>query len=377
MGLARTLRLVSDPVVQAATAPVLREPRTASPPAFTSLSGMIETDLEGVYFSRQQAMRVPALSNGVTTLAAIAQQLPLTAETTNGSVPTDEVVQFLDTLDPDVARGWTVSQTMQDLIFHGAAYWVVMEEYATDGVTPRYVRWVDYSLTQLDPKTGVLRTPGHTNPRTGEESFAPAHWIRFDGVVDGLLSRGYESIRTALANVRQARRYAENPAPAQTLTDKPDRDSLSETDAAKAVNDLMTATRTGGIAYLGGVVLNQNGWSAREIQLVEARQQDAVEAARLLTVHPRYVAAPSQGSDLTYANLSEVRRDLFEIGGLATFLVPIEQRLSLSNPDRMGARRQVTPSGTRVRFNAELFFNQLAASEPADAPKPLAEVPTP
>jgi hypothetical protein len=333
---------------------------------------MLDSDREGVLFNKSQAMRVPALSDGVTLLAGIVQQLPLVAETTDSagqSIETSpEVVSFLDTLDPDVARGWTVAQTLQDIIFYGAAYWVVTEEYASDGVTPRYVRYVDFGNCSLNAQDGTLRTPGHVNPRTGIEEWAPAHYIRFDGIVEGILTRGVEAIRAALANIRQTRRYAENPAPSQTITDLDGRDPLSGEDAERAVNDLMTATRTRGIAYIGGVRVNVNGWSARELQLVDARQQDAVEMARLLTIHPRYAAAPSQGSDLTYANLADVRRDLFEIGGLATFAVPIEQRVSLSNPDRMGARRQVTPSRTVVKFNAEMFFAQLAesAGQPVD-----------
>ena len=76
--------------------------------------------------------------------------------------------------------------------------------------------------------------------------------------------------------------------------------------------------------------------------------------ARLLAVPTRYVAAPAQGDSLTYANLAEVRRDLLDVGGLSTYLVPIEQRLSM--PD-------FTPRGTRVRFDADSVFLRITPDQ--------------
>lgn len=362
MGIREALGLATGsrnaaPVVSAGMA-ALTSPRQAAAPAFASIAGMIEADTNLTAVTKSEALKVPALSNIVTLFSSIAQQLPLSA----GDTAPPEVNQFLGVLDPDVSPGWTVAQTIQDEIFSGNAYWLVMEEYASPTACPRYIRWTDAATVAVDPQTGDIHAPGHINPARRDETFGPQEFIRFDSLLEGLLTRGEEAIRTALANVKQARRYAENPQPSTTLSSPEGADVLSDEDATKYLTALSVAARTRGYAYIGGLKSESNGWSAREIQLVEARQLDAVEQARLLAVHPRYAAAPTQGSDLTYQNLADIRRDLFELGGLATWLVPIEQRLSLSNPDRMFARRQVTPTGTRVKFQSEFFFQQLAAS---------------
>ena len=58
---------------------------------------------------------------------------------------------------------------------------------------------------------------------------------------------------------------------------------------------------------------------------MEARQADAVDMARLLCMPTRYVSAPAQGAELTYANLADVRRDLIESGGLSHLFTVISK----------------------------------------------------
>jgi hypothetical protein len=199
-------------------------------------------------------------------------------------------------------------------------------------------------------------------PRIDSVPVAAADLIRFDGLTEGILTTGAEAISTALANVRQTRRFAQNPLPQMYLTDADGADPVEAEDARTYLTALRDAATTSGTAYLAGFKMNQVGWTASEIQLVEARQLDAVEMARLLAIPTRYLAAPEQGSSLTYANLAEVRRDLLEVGGLANYASPIEQRLSM--PD-------VTPRGTVVRFDANSFFLQVTPDQPnPDQPSP-------
>jgi phage portal protein BeeE len=137
---------------------------------------------------------------------------------------------------------------------------------------------------------------------------------------------------------------------------------MDTADARQYMTDANTASRNHGDAYMAGMKVDQVGWNANEIQLLEARQHDAVEAARVLAMPPRYVAAPTQGDSLTYSNLTEVRRDLIDIGGLANYLSPIEQRLSM--PD-------MTPAGSTVKFDAESYFLRITPdqeSQPAESP---------
>src|SRR5207247_188144 len=82
----------------------------------------------------------------------------------------------------------------------------------------------------------------------------------------------------------------------------------------------------------------QFGWSSRELQLVEAREETALEISRLFGLPARALNA-SYGDSMTYGNVVELRRDLLE--ALRPWLTPIEQ--TLSTP-------QVTPNLLSVRF---------------------------
>lgn len=303
-----------------------------------SLAGYSANQLPATV-TRLDALKVPALSNGLKLLTGIAQQLPLVAD------PAGESDQLLKELDPDVPAGWTVARTVDALAFYGIAWWYVTSRTARG--FPRTIQFVDPSRVMVDTHTGVVRIDG--------QPVDPADMIRFDGVTEGLLTIGAEAIRTALANVRQTRTYAEHPLPSVILTDADGAEPL-EVDQAR---DYLAAARDAiadhGWAYLAGFKTDRVGWTAAELQLVEAREQDAVEMARLLAMPPHYLAARQGGSSLTYSNLGEVRRDLLEVGGLALYLVPVEQRLSM--PD-------VTPRGTRVRFDADSFFLRVTPDQP-------------
>lgn len=296
------------------------------------------SDTIAATITRDEALRIPALLNGIKLLCGIAQQLPLVAD------PAGESDAFLAELDPRVARGWTIAKTVDSLAFHQVAWWYVTSRTARG--FPRTVEWVvQHRLNITNPE----------KPRLDDVPVSPADLIRFDGVTEGLLDTGAEALQTALANVRAARAYAKNPAPNVLLSDADGHDPLPADEAKTYLDAAHQTVAENGWAYLAGFQLTQVGWNARELQLVEAREEDAVEMARLLAVPPHYLAAKQGGTTLTYANLAEVRRDLLEVGGLALYLVPIEQRLSM--PD-------ITPRGTTVRFDADSFFLRITPDQP-------------
>jgi hypothetical protein len=305
--------------------------------------------------SRHEALGVPALNNGVRLLTNITGQLPLTADSDLGV--SDDTRTFLRTLDPTVPAGWTTAKTVESLIFHGAAYWVVVSRYATG--FPARVEYVDHELV------GETRLPDGTTQYQVEGFIVdPADVVKFQGVLPGILTTGALSIRTALANINAARAYAENPIPHMTLTDPEGAEPLEADDARDYLQALTDAVRSKGIAYVAGLEIEKHGWSARELQLVEARDQDAVAMAQLLGLPLYAVSAPSKGSSLTYSNMADNRRD--SINALAAWTTTIEGRLSL--PD-------VTPRGTLVRFDAASWSQQVNPESPV--PPPPVPVPAP
>ncbi len=143
------------------------------------------------------------------------------------------------------------------------------------------------------------------------------------------------------------------------LTDAEGMEPLEADDARDYLQALADSVKARGAAYIAGMQVNTNGWSARELQLVEARDQDAVAMAQLLSLPLGMVGAPSKGSSLTYSNMADNRRQT--IDALASFTRIVEGRLSL--PD-------MTPRGTDVRFDAASWADQVNPTSPVPAPSP-------
>jgi phage portal protein BeeE len=88
------------------------------------------------------------------------------------------------------------------------------------------------------------------------------------------------------------------------------------------------------------------GWSARDLALVEARNESAIGIARIANLDPVWVGASVSGSSLTYSNRVDLYRQLLDIS-----LRPVMDMLThrLSMPD-------VTPRGHSVRFDTSGFL---------------------
>lgn len=338
-------RLRTPPAVTAA-----RTVTSPSAPGYVLGSGALA--LAGITSggcSRLDALQVPALNNGVRFLTNITAQLPLIATSPLGV--SDDTTTFLRTLDPSMPASWTRAKTVESLIFHSAAYWLVTSRYATG--FPQTIEYVDAELiSESNRPDGVeYRLDGLVVPRPDV--------IKFTGVLPGILASGELSIRTARANIIAVRAYAENPAPRQTLHDDEGSEPLEPDDARNYLQALTDAVRDHGSAYLGGLKLQDHGWSARELQLVEARDQDAVAMAQLLGLPLYAVSAPSKGSSLTYSNMADNRRD--SLNALGAWTTVVEGRLSM--PD-------VTPRSTTVTFDAADWSQQVNPATPITAPTP-------
>jgi hypothetical protein len=105
-------------------------------------------------------------------------------------------------------------------------------------------------------------------------------------------------------------------------------------------------------AYLNSAIEAKGmGWSARDLALVEARNESAIGIARIANLDPVWVGASVSGTSLTYSNRVDLFRQLLDIS-----LRPVMDMLThrLSMPD-------VTPRGHAVRFDTSGFLRGNAA----------------
>lgn len=276
--------------------------------------------------TRSQAMQVPAVARARNVLAGAIAELPLEARLPGGATLRNGP-GWIKQPDPHTPRAVTLAWTVDDLLFEGVAYWQVLEVYAEDG-RPRAMQRVHPA--RVSPLIGEdgwtvrgLQLDGRTVPTRGV-----GRLVMFQALDEGLLVRAGRTILTALALERASRRYADEPLPASVLKNKGA--NLPSPKVDELLERWRTARRDGSVGYLNADIdLERVGWSAGELQLVEARQHLAVELARHCNV-PTWAIDADSGGSLTYSNTTEQRRSLVDYS-LRPFLAAIEGRLAMAD----------------------------------------------
>lgn len=302
-----------------------------SPALFTTTVDDVP-GLIGGAFGVETASMVPAFRRGLSLITGVAAGLPLvTLDPDTGRPMSPMGLLARPTMEPGTPNTTLIRRTVSDMVCYGRAFWGIADR---DGNRwPTSVRYV--------PADRV--TPG------------PDSWL-FDGeptrdLIDfvtgepGALDVGWLALRTAISLETAANTYATSPVPALAL--KSTGIDLDDDDALALVNAWEAARRKRATAYLNSqVAVEQFGWNAAELQLVEARQHAAIEVARVLNLDPVWVGASPSGSSLTYQNRQDMNQALLDATILPLLRV-IEQRLTL--PDVSGERRQ-------IRFDTSAFL---------------------
>jgi hypothetical protein len=209
--------------------------------------------------------------------------------------------------DPAYTRAWTLGATVADLIFDGRAYWRVRTRDASGWPTAfEYLdrRRVGYQRAGSGPAL-VPSAMGNGWVLTVDGMPAADNdVVRFDGIADaGILTWGARELRTAIALSDAARRFAGTEIPAGVIVDTGS--SLAGADEVDAfLADWEAARRRRTTAYLGqGLALSDAAtMDPVRLQLIEARQQSAVEVSRMMGIPTSYEAAPS-GDSMTYSTV--------------------------------------------------------------------------
>jgi hypothetical protein len=340
-------------------------------PAASASRMTTAADLSGLaglgWQSRDTARLVPAFARGLDLITGIAAGMPLVdLDPTSGRRISPRSLTT-GTLDPDEPTTVTIRRTVDDLVCHGKAYWLVT---SVDGLGhPRTVQHLSPDRVQshyvsLGDMAWHTPYPGHTHRRAweiighapacrgciGDPAATDSHRytdlvIEFDAGTPGALASGWHAIRTALALDAAARNYAESPLPQIALKNLGI--DLDQAEIEEVLTAWEAARAKRGTAYLNTATEVQTfGWSAGELQLVEARQHAALEVARILNLDPVWVGASTPGASLTYQNRQDLNQSLLDMT-IMPILRVIEQRLSMAD---------VTGGGRLIRFDTSAFL---------------------
>jgi phage portal protein BeeE len=246
--------------------------------------------------------------------------------------------------DPSTIRPATIGGTVDDLIFHGRAYWRVLER---DGEGyPTRARWTP--VVDVTPQT--KDSGGTYSVLEGYEiagvdgDVSVEDVIRFDSAIPGVLLYGARTLASAIELELAARRLAAVELPAGTLTNEGA--ELSDDEAREIVAEFQASRRESGIAWLQGVKYQRENLSPADLQLVEARANVATDVARLFNVPVAMIGASPSGnaSALLYSNLSQQLAILVS-SAVAPHLHTVESTLS-----------DVLPRGQSVAFDVQTFL---------------------
>jgi phage portal protein BeeE len=323
--------------VEAAATPRSRLPVVRSGTALEVAE--VAWNFEGV--GREAALTIPAVAACRAAIVGTIVQLPAYAYRGDERL---EPGYLLTKPDPSTTWIATIAGTVDDLLFHGRAYWRVLER-DSEGF-PRRARWEPHRDVQPETRSSGGAYAELLGYRiAGLDGVVPVgDVIRFDGQAPAVLETGARTLAGALELEERARTLAAVELPAGVL--KNEGTELGEEEAEAIVLAFEAMRRDHGVAFLQGLEYQRESVNAADLQLIEARHNVATDVARLFSVPVAMIgASPSGGSSaLLYSNLSQQLAILVS-SACAPHLKVVEATLT-----------DVYPRGQAVAFDVQSFL---------------------
>ncbi len=179
--------------------------------------------------------------------------------------------------------------------------------------------------------------------------------VEFCSPIEGLLYTGFRSIQTAMNLDVAAERFSTNEIPAGWLEQTENSEPMSAEELTQLATEFQAARITRTIAALNPYIrYRESQLDPTRLQLVEARQHQALEMARLTNIPPYLIGAP-QGTGMTYQNTVQAKADLIDFGAMP-YIGCIEQTLGGPN---------VVPNGQAVRLDVSAWLrNPYTSGDP-------------
>jgi len=300
---------------------------------------------------RERAMRIPTISRARDLLAGLISTTPLRyyRREWDGEKMIEVPIQpeaWMMRPDRRTTFAHIMSWTFDDLFHFGRAYWHIDARFSTG--FPSSCSWLPAELVNLQSPVveGNYPIGGITEITVSGQRIPIEDVIVFYSPVESVLSAGARAITTSERLELAAQRFSTNPVAMgylrQTGGEPMTADELSE--LAGAWIEMRSGDNGTAIAALNEFTeFVESSMDPSRLQLVEARQHQALELARVANISPYLVGAPT-GSSMTYQNATEARRQLAQ--DALPFLSAIEETLSGD---------MVTPRGHVVRFDRSIF----------------------
>ena len=327
-------------------------------------------------YGAQRALAIPAISRAHDLHVSLAGSLALTQyQLVWDSLGEEYRKVYLEgeawftRPDPKVTRQFIIGSTISDLIMYGRAFWVVTSRYKRVGA--QAPAGLPASFTWLP--AADISTPDQIGPQWMGESnqiefngqlLRTDDVIQFISPIRGLLYSNVRAITIAERLDESAARFAQNEFAAGYLQQQGNGEPMSAEELSELAAGWSAARRANAVGalneYVKWVSFDQD---PSKLQLVESRQYQSLEMARILNVPASMISAPQgQGSSITYTNQQDQRKDLYTFG-TKIWLDCIQERLSMDD---------IVPRGRHVEFDVSQFIeNPFESHESEDEDNPL------
>lgn len=299
------------------------------------------TGQEATPLTRSGAMMLPPVARHRHLICGTGARCPLVQLDAAGV--RQETPRWATRTDRELHPYHRMLWTLDDLIFTGWSVWRA-ERGAGDQLL--HAERIATERWQTDPAGRVLID--------GEVQSAE-QLILIPGPHEGILTFGADAIRRSIDNARAASTAARNPSAYLELHYDGD-EPLTDTEIDALIERWAKARRgiNGGVAFTGkGMTVIEHGTHESHL-LIEGRNADAVDAARIMS-NPAAMADASSGDSMTYEN-KEGRQGQFLDYGASLYMDAVAARLSMDD---------VVPSAQRIAFDTSAVR---AITEPATGP---------
>lgn len=301
-------------------------------------------------------MSLSVVANARNVIVGIASQLSV--DRLRGAEPDETLLDpgsILTQPDPDQTWPETLGITVDQLIFYGECYWLVLRR-DSEGY-PSRARALPYGATapRLDPDwSKYSRVTGY---EIAGQPIAPRDVIHFSMPGLGVLRDSAALLVDALTLHAAATRHTTVAIPPGILYNEGQ--EIGEKDAADLVTAFDAARETGATAFLQSMRYERSSFNSADLQLVEALAVCDTRLARAMNVPVAIVGASPTGgaSAQLYANVVAALTQVVQ-QAIAPYLRVIEETFS---------GQGVTPRGQRIRFDTGDWLRFAQVSQPASA----------
>ena len=299
------------------------------------LESVVWADLEGAHLpvTRDAAMGIPAVARHRHLIAGTVARCPLTC--LEGAARVTPTPRWMTRTDGELHPYHRMLWTVDDLIFYGWSVWRKTLDHRGDYERVATERW------DTD-EAGRIRIDG--------EYVDAANLLLIPGPHEGILTFGAAALRRTIDNLTAAANAARNPSAyleIRYVGDEP----LTTEEKDELLDGWAAARRgeRGGVAFTNKAIeLHEHGTHEAHL-LIEGRNADAVDMARLVSNPAAVADATNAGASLTYET-TEGRNVQFLDYGAGLYMDAITARLSMDDVMAMtpGRRAAFDTSGVQA-----------------------------